>query len=367
MKWLRVLVFVLVVLSLWGGLHLYLYSRLRKFLPLGAKAQIWLALALFLLFISYPVVKLTEGVVPYPLALSLSLLASLWMGLAFYLFFYFIAGDIFLLILPGKSPHARVAIGWAALILALLTVIYGLFESFRVRTVRLEIEMKGLERPYKIAFLSDLHLGLNLNFLKFKKTVPVINSFSPDIILIGGDLLDRDAKENHQARLFKGLKTKYGIFGVTGNHEYYAGERKALAFVRAAGVRLIRNRVIKIGDLQIAGIDDEEFLGSRWKEKLEEILKTAEAEKPLILLKHRPTGFEIARSLGVDLMLCGHTHRAQLFPLHLITSAVYRYYYGYHRENGLRIYVTSGLGTWGPPLRLLATPEIVLITLVPRY
>ncbi len=368
MKWVRLLLFVLIALTIWGSIHYYVYNRISYYFNLSGTRRIYYGIIFFFLFISLLVARLIARLFPHShyIPLIFHLLAYFWVGIVFYLFIYSLSADIIRIFLSRILKFPKNVYGIILLTLTIVTVIYGFFEAFSVRTITLNQKMKNLKETTRIVFLSDLHLGLNLNYLLLKKIIPEINSFSPDIILIGGDILDEEAKGiETYTKIFKRMNSRFGIFAVTGNHDIYAGEDLVVNFLKKANVHLLRNRIEVIKDIQVAGIEDESILGQKWKHVLEKILKKANPSLPLILLKHRPTGREIAKQYGVDLMLCGHTHKAQLFPLHLITSRVYRYYYGYHRENGLRIYVTSGLGTWGPPIRVMARPELVLITLKP--
>ncbi len=356
MSWVKAVLFLDAVLLLWGFIHWYVYRRL---LSLFSGKGI-LPLIFFLLFASFPLTKILARVLPPSLSFPLYFLACLWMGLLFYLFLYLLLGNL-LEIFLGGSVYIRAG----AVALALLTVFYGLFEAGSVAVRNLELEVPSPSGgEVRIVHLSDLHLGLNLNYLRLKRVLGRINGFSPDLILITGDLLDQEVERAGEYReLLLGLKAKIGVFAVSGNHEFYAGEERAFKIIKSWGIRLLRNRVLDLGKVVLAGVDDEEFLGRRWRENLREVLKRAEGSKPVILLKHRPTGFSLAGKMGVSLMLCGHTHRGQLFPLHLLTARVYRYFYGYHREGKMQIYVNAGLGTWGPPIRVLSRPEVVFITL----
>ncbi len=364
MGWLRFVFFILVFLLLWGLMHYGVYLSVSHFLGLSQGARLYLGLAIFLLFLSFPLFRLLSRFLPPWLSFPLNFLSDLWIGMVFYAFLFSLIGVVLHLIL--KTLISGETIGWGIVILTILTMLYGYVEANRIRIRRLSLKISGLKaKQVRIVFMADLHLGVNLNFQKLRGALEAINSFSPDFVLIAGDLLDEEpGKAGKYAEIFSKIKAQE-IFAVTGNHEFYAGGKRAVEFFRHSGITLLRNTVKDLAPFEIAGVDDEEFLKGKWEGNLMETLKKAGGEKPLILLKHRPTGFDIAREMGVSLMLCGHTHRAPLFPLHFITSKIYRYFYGYHREGKMHIYITSGVGTWGPPLRVLAPPEIVFITLNP--
>lgn len=365
MSWVRVAIFLSLVISIWGGIHFYVYKRTLYFFNIKGPETSYLAILFFILFSSFPLTRLLLKVLPIPVSFFLYFASTLWIGIVFYLFFFMLIGEVSWFALARLSIVPRHSVGVVILILTTLTIIYGFLEANNIAIRRLDINIsKNKTMAIKIAMLSDIHLGLNINYLRLRKIIPEINKFSPDLVVITGDIIDEEAERiNQYIKIFSKIKTKYGLFAVTGNHEYYAGKETFSHFFKRANIRLLRNEVVDLDGIEIAGIDDEAFLAGKWAENLKRVLSKHKREAPLLLLKHRPTGFDIARSFGVDLMLCGHTHRAQLFPLHLITSRVYRYFYGYHREGRMQIYVTSGLGTWGPPIRVLARPEVVFITI----
>lgn len=365
MSWIRITIFLSLVISVWGGIHFYIYRRTLYFFNIKAPETTYLAILFFILFSSFPLTRVLLKLFLLPISFILYFASTLWIGIIFYLFFFALIGEIFWFVLAKVSGVPRHSVGVIILILTTLTIILGFLEANNIAVRSLDINIsKDKTRTIKIAMLSDLHLGLNINYLRLRKIIPEINKFSPDLIVIIGDIVDEEADRISQyIKIFSKLKTRYGLFAVTGNHEYYAGKETFLNFFKKAKIRLLRNEIVNLNGIEIAGVDDEAFLAGKWEENLKKVLSGHKEELPLILLKHRPTGFDIARSFGVDLMLSGHTHKAQLFPFHLITSRVYRYFYGYHREGKMQIYITSGLGTWGPPIRVIARPEVVLITI----
>jgi predicted MPP superfamily phosphohydrolase len=162
------------------------------------------------------------------------------------------------------------------------------------------------------------------------------------------------------------IKSRLGVYAVTGNHEFYAGVDKAVRFMEQAGVCVLRNRWVTIDSiLNLVGLDymtEEQQLG-RKNPPLETIMTGMDKSLPTILMYHTPIRLKNAEAAGIDLQLSGHTHKGQLFPFNLITKLVYTVDSGYARIGKMQIYVSNGVGTWGPPLRVGAPPEIVQIIL----
>jgi predicted MPP superfamily phosphohydrolase len=163
-----------------------------------------------------------------------------------------------------------------------------------------------------------------------------------------------------------GLRSRHGVFAVTGNHEYYAGVDRAVAIMKAANIKVLRNEILALpGGLQILGIDD--LTGSRRMGQgtpdFDRLVSSLDHQKPSILLYHQPIMFEKIASCGIGLQLSGHTHGGQLFPVIYISKMIYPRTPGLHKIGDIYLYVSWGIGTWGPPMRFKAPPELVFIRL----
>ncbi|MEW6490627.1 MAG: metallophosphoesterase, partial [Thermodesulfobacteriota bacterium] len=241
--------------------------------------------------------------------------------------------------------------------------IYGLFEAtdLRVETVRLTTEKlpAGVDR-LRIAQVSDLHLGLLHREEALAPVISAVRELEPDLLVATGDIVD--AQMDHLdglTALWQRLEPPLGKFAVTGNHEYYAGLAQGLDFLARSGFAVLRNEAVPVGDtLVIAGVDDP--AGSRTPDDAAVLGPAATGALFTVLLKHRPWVSEAATGL-FDLQLSGHTHRGQIFPFHLFVRRAYPYLEGLHTlPGGGRLYVSRGTGTWGPPMRVLAPPEVTL-------
>jgi predicted MPP superfamily phosphohydrolase len=196
-----------------------------------------------------------------------------------------------------------------------------------------------------------------------------INNLNPDVILIAGDIIDEDLgpviKYNVGEHLHR-LKAKYGVFAVTGNHEYIGGAEPAVEYLEKLGINVIRDKSIKIDNsFYVVGREDSSsarFEGKKRKE-LSEIMKDVDKAFPIIMMDHQPFNLKQARINGVDLQLSGHTHNGQLWPFNFIVDKVYELAWGYKVIGNTHYYVSCGVGGWGPPVRTGSRPEIINIKL----
>jgi predicted MPP superfamily phosphohydrolase len=218
----------------------------------------------------------------------------------------------------------------------------------------------------KIVFVSDLHLG-NVYRQKFTARVTAkINALNPYAVLIGGDLYDGVVCD--EEKLIAPLHTLHppgGTYFITGNHEYYLPDvPHALAAIRAAGITVLSDKKIDIGGIDVIGVD---YRSAHKKEDFKRVLESigVDRARPSILLKHEPTNLDVAEATGISLMLSGHTHHGQIFPLMFFTWQIYKGFdYGLKRYGAMQVFTSSGAGAWGPPLRLGTKSEIVEIEFI---
>jgi len=209
-----------------------------------------------------------------------------------------------------------------------------------------------------------MHLG-PINDHRQQKIIDSINGLNPDIVLIPGDIIDDIVlfdKTGISGDLTK-IKSTYGVYASLGNHDYL-GEDLALNLDRLskAGIGVLRDSSVKIADsFYLIGREDKytEIRGGEKRTPLTELMQGMNLELPVILVDHQPIDLQEAENAGVDLQLSGHTHKGQFFPFNLITRRIFPVDYGYLAMEGLQVIVTSGAGTWGPPIRIGSSCEIV--------
>jgi predicted MPP superfamily phosphohydrolase len=221
----------------------------------------------------------------------------------------------------------------------------------------------------RIVAASDIHLGTIIGRKRLRSIVDRINSLEPDVVLLPGDIVDEDLapviRENLGETL-RSIRSNQGVFAVTGNHEHIGGAGPACAYLAEHGITMLRDSVARLeGGIYIVGREDRSSagFGGRKRKTLESLMADVDTAYPVVLMDHQPFGLEEAAGKGIDLQLSGHTHHGQLWPLNKITEAVYELSWGETVKGETHFYVSSGVGTWGPPVRTGNRPEIVLIRL----
>lgn len=239
-----------------------------------------------------------------------------------------------------------------------------------VRTIHIPIEKKanGAEKLNAV-MLSDIHLGTLIGNGHFEKIVNKVQSLHPDIILLAGDMLDEDLEpvlRQNIGQTLKQLNAPLGVYAVMGNHEYIGGAEAAYQYLKGYGITMLRDSVIKIEEsFFIIGREDRDkprFSGNK-RRALSELVSETNPDYPIILIDHQPYYLEEASELGVDLQLSGHTHHGQLWPLNYITSSIFTISRGYGKVGDMHVYVSNGVGTWGPPVRIGSRPEIIQLNI----
>ena len=288
----------------------------------------------------------------------------IWMGFLFLfcsIALVFDAGNAMASLLgfkwPLNEPMASLTVG----LLALSMLGYGFIEARQIHVERIRIITPKLSPAIghvTIAQISDLHLGVMLGDEFLERVIARLREIKPDIIVATGDIIDGQGDDlDALARRFLTLQPPDGKFAVLGNHEYYAGLDNSLRFLRSAGFTVLRGESAAAGGIIVAGIDDPSAGATGVDSKLASIPKG----DFIVLLKHQPV---VDSETPFDLQLSGHIHGGQIFPFGLLTRLSYRVRTGLTRlADGRWLYVSRGAGTWGPPIRIFAAPEITLITI----
>jgi len=245
------------------------------------------------------------------------------------------------------------------IVIVLVIVVYGYINALTYKKVNLEFSSEKITGNYRIAQLSDVHLGSRTR-KHLKMLLSAITEKQVDLILITGDLYDG---RNLKMEDFLPLKSVgIPIYFVEGNHEQYANSDKIREILKECGVKTLNNQTALFRELHLIGIadtQDESFI----KEFLSD---NSYNDHYSIFLQHSPVGFDFAANNKIDLMLSGHTHNGQIFPFNYLVKLAYRHSYGIYHNSGSKLYVTSGSGTWGPVLRIGSRNELVFIDLSPE-
>jgi len=355
------------------GVNIYLYNSLKHFFCSDASRKIFLAVYIFL-SLSFVLGRFLEKY-SYTASVVPITAGSVFFAFVLYAFIGAIAIDSLNLIfkLSGRGILCPIKIkSIIVVIFSFVVCTAGFINSFNfaVRELVISTEKKIPSDGFKIAYASDLHLGHIVGKRKLSFLVDKFNEFSPDAVILGGDTIDEDIEPVRRKRLNRKLseiKSRYGTFAVLGNHEYIGGVDEAREYLIANGIKLLEDSMVELPEgIIIAGRDDlmrNSYAGAKRK-SISEIMIKPQSDKFTILIDHQPKNLEDAEKHAIDLQLSGHTHHGQMFPFNFITSAIYELSTGFMKRGNTSYYVSSGFGTWGPPVKLFRRPEIVLIRII---
>ncbi|MCX7984288.1 MAG: metallophosphoesterase [Bacteroidetes bacterium] len=369
------LVFLAVVLTVYTLVNTYLYIRLRE--VLSPQWRI-VGTILFVAFaLSYIAARFLERFLPSSLSSVLLWIGSYWLGEMAKGVILLLCIDVIRFVfsyfpfLPRptlKKEYVAIGVTMVLCVALVASRINALNPVVRSLTVQLEKRLSG--GKCTIVAVSDLHLGTMVCNSHLDRIVEQINALYPDIVLFVGDILDEDLEpviRNNFGETLTKLRSRYGVYGITGNHEYFGGVENAIRYLENHGVKMLRDTAISVDNgLVLVGREDvtsHRFTG-RKRKSLRELLTDTTNTGPIVVLDHQPVALAEARSMEIDLQISGHTHHGQLFPFNFFASAVYEVSWGYQQQGKTHIYVSCGVGTWGPPLRSGNRPEIVHITLL---
>lgn len=373
--------FLLTFFLLYSGLHLYIFIKMRGALALGPVTTIFLVFFMAVMISAPVLIRMSERHGFELSARMLSHIGYMWMGLAFLFLSFSVVIDVYRLLghTAGLMLHKNFTSfipspRFAFVIAVLVTTVIASYGSFEARHIQNEtVVIKTSKIPKEIgtvtiAQISDVHLGLIVREERLKRILKEVEKAKPDIFVSTGDLVDGQIDSlAGLAELLQAINPKYAKFAITGNHEFYAGLDQALLFTEKAGFTMLRGEARTVaGVINIIGVDDPAGKGFGLYRDIseEKLLSGLPREKFTLLLKHRP--FVDKSALGLfDLQLSGHTHKGQIFPFSLITQQFFPLDAGLlHLPHNAYLYVSRGSGTWGPPIRFLARPEMTVIKLV---
>jgi hypothetical protein len=372
----------MVMLSTWG-MHRYLWVRLvRDPAWPGAWQRAGTALLVGLAVTMAAAMPL-QRLLPRRVMGAVAMVAFVWMGMSFVLVVGLAGTEIvrwaYQRLWRTNDPARRQAMarGLAALVggggvLAGAWGVRRALGNWRVETVRVPIAgLPATMEGFTIVQVSDVHVGPTIGRDFVEAMVRRVNDLSPDVVAITGDLVDGsvEALAWHVAPLAS-LRARYGVYFVTGNHEYYSGVEAWLTELRRLGLRVLANERVALGDamgtIDLAGVHD--WSGRRFpgphQPDLAKALAGRDRERPVVLLAHQPKHAREAVKHGVSLVLSGHTHGGQIWPWSAVVALDQPYVKGLHRAGETYVYVNQGTGYWGPPMRLGTEPEITRVVLV---
>jgi len=308
------------------------------------------------------------------------LIGSIWLALVLYALLCVIIIDLvrvlnfFFHFLPAKEVLLKhnipLILFTAVAFISCFIVITGIITASNpiVKKMDIKIDKKaGSKKSLNIVMASDIHLGNIIGRKKLQHLVDTINSLSPDIVLFPGDFFDITVEPlvaDNMGALIESIHAKYGVYAVTGNHEYFGGVSDSVDFMNKHKINVLLDESVVIDkSLLLVGREDKtvnRFTGKHRK-PLSELLAGKKTDLPIIVMDHQPSSINESVKSMTDLHLSGHTHNGQLWPLNYITNALFEVSYGYAKIDNTHIYVSKGYGTWGPPVRTTGRPEIVVL------
>jgi len=376
-------VFIAVALSIYGLINFYVLRRGAQALGGYPTAKLVFMAAFIAMTLAYPLGRVFMALGKSSLSPLFVKVGSFHMVVMLYGFLSVVLVDLIRLVnalvpfLPKRLAARPGPMGLALFLavagITVLSIAAGAYNAVRPRTVEFDLDIPkkagGMER-LTIVVASDLHLGTLVGRSRLEKIVTTINALDPDVIFLPGDIVDETVTVKDEvefSEIMKQLRAPLGVFAVPGNHEFYSGLERNLACLRACGIKVLEDEAVLVADsFIIVGRRDPSALTPKEpRPSIRDILAKHgfDDRLPIILLDHQPAHLEEASQAGVDLQLSGHTHAGQIFPLDLINRKVWELNWGYLRKGDTQYYVTSGVGTWGPPVRTGSRPEIVRIRL----
>lgn len=335
------------------------------------------ALLFALLALSFILERILGDYLPASFDTALAFISGTWLAVVYYSVLFCLAVDLVRFadrirpFIPSPWRQSPAIAGGVVVTLIAIIIAFGIWNAkhtvWRQYDIAVDKPAGGLHE-LRIILVTDIHLGKVIGNSRLEKLVDDINARRPDLILLGGDVIDEDIGHfinQGMASTFRRLQSRFGVFAVLGNHEYISRQPEvAVELLRSGGITVLRDSFYAVGDqFVIAGRDDWDrgrFTNSPRK-SLREFLQGVDIKKPLLMLDHQPRSMDEAVSAGVDLMMSGHTHRGQLFPNQLVTRSLFETDWGYLRKGAMNVIVSAGFGAWGPPVRTSAASEIVEI------
>ena len=372
--------FFIVFFALYTLINSYVFIRGWQALSYVPFLRPLFVLAFLVFSFSYIFVKIFAEKLPAYIHDPLLWLGSFWFAFLLYFvlflflidltrladnFFHFLSAS-----LRDPSPLTKLYTGIIVCSTVLLIVIAGFINrsNFKIKTLELNLPKKeSILNELNVVMFSDLHLSPINNEKFLGNIIDKVNSLNPDIVLLPGDIVDDNAailRRNNIGGSFRKLNPKYGVIACTGNHEFINNADSAVKFMEEFRIKVLRDSALNIDNaFYVIGREDmsgNNFSGKRRK-TLSNLLTTESENLPRILLDHTPVQLNDAVKNNIDLQLSGHTHNGQMFPLNFITKMVYDVSWGYLKKELTQFYVSSGVGTWGPPVKIASDAEIVNI------
>ncbi len=376
------IIFFIIFFGIYFLGNYYFFIRGWQAIPYQRVTAIVYSILFWFSSISFIIARSTGNTSLYGLNSATTWIGSFWLAMALYFLIIVVAIDIvrlfnyFFHFLPviGSADYNKLKLYTfiSAVSVVFLLLIAGNINARNPKKTFLEIEINKPVEKYnnlRLVLVSDIHLGTLVNSKYIKRLTNIINSQNPEIILFAGDILDEQLSPVIRKDIgspLRQLHAPLGVWAVPGNHEYIGNFKKAAEYIKTLNINLLLDSVVLIdSSFYLVGRNENEagrFNGKERKSILD-LIQHIDNQKPIILLDHQPSHLAEAVASSIDLQLSGHTHDGQIIPFNLIVNKLFELSYGYLQKESTHFYVTSGFGTWGPPVRIGNRPEIVIIDL----
>ena len=351
----------LVILLVFFGLVAYVTWHLWRIMP-GSWVAKSLVAGLFLLWMVAAFSSmLLRNRLPYPAVVAIYEVGQPWLIAFAYLLIAFVLADIAVLcrLLPKACLNGNLTAMLSIFgAVAIVMIAGGIHYKHKYREELAITTEKPLEQQHlRVVLASDLHIGYSNRKTELARWIDIINAEKPDLVLFGGDIIDIQTKplvDKNYADEFHRLEAP--AYAVLGNHEYIAGGEDSEQFLALAGLTVLKDSVAHFKGIDIIGRDDR---SNPSRPALWEFADSLSGFT--ILLDHQPSRLEDAQEAGIDFQFSGHTHRGQVWPLSWVTDALFEKSWGHYQRGSTRYYISSGLGIWGPKIRIGTRSEYLVL------
>lgn len=372
--------FIISVLLIFLATNYYVALRLYQLIPDNSFIRIAFIVifaicagSLFLFFPLYKNLSFTLGALLYRIGTA-------WLIAFGYFLLLFIITDLLkvsnnIFHFMDKSlvyslTHHNYTSFFSVIGVVVILLFIGNINYHKKRRVHFEIETSKLttnKDRLRILGISDLHLGYTIGAKELTKWVQIINDENPDIVVIGGDLIDNNAEiifEMGLDRILRNIHAPLGVYACLGNHEYISGKTESIRFHEASNILVLKDTIYHVTEnITLIGRDD---LSNKNRKTLNAIINGVDKNQFKLLLDHQPSNLEEAEKEKIDLQFSGHTHNGQVFPFSLIAESMFENPHGMIRKGLTWVYVSSGLGIWGGKFRIGTQSEYAVFDLIPK-
>lgn len=372
------------MLSLYALVNFYIGKRGWQALPDIKWIKISYLIVFLFLALSYLVSRWLDRTEFLKAASVFNWIGAFWLVAFLYFFLIVISIDIvrlfnsFLHFIPAVVykfyPQTKQILALSSFVIVIGLLIVGHINTLfpRIKTIEITTgKYIGKSGKLRIIMVSDTHFGSTVNAKRVNYLVNKVNELKPDIMIFAGDIIDEELNsviKNNIAENLKNIKSTYGVYAITGNHEFIGGIEATSKYIQSHNIKLLRDEVDFVADSTVCLVgrndrDMKRFVKAD-RMPLDSLMEKADRSKFIVLLDHQPFNLDQTEKNGVDLQISGHTHHGQFWPISIATKAIYELDWGFIKKGNTNIYVSCGFGTWGPPVRIGNRPEIVVFDII---